>query len=59
MMGRLQRRISGALIDDTGRDVYDGIFEPGHPAAKERGSRRDALRLAHALASPQSIYLTI
>jgi alpha-N-arabinofuranosidase len=49
-IGVTDRRLFGAFVEHLGRCVYDGIFEPGHPAADKRGFRRDVLALIRELA---------
>jgi alpha-N-arabinofuranosidase len=48
-IGAVDRRLFGAFVEHMGRCVYGGIFEPGHPAADERGFRRDVLALVREL----------
>ena len=45
----LDRRVFGTFVEHMGRCVYGGIYEPGHPAADERGFRRDVLELTREL----------
>jgi alpha-N-arabinofuranosidase len=49
-IGETDPRLFGAFVEHLGRCVYGGIYEPGHPAADERGFRRDVLDLIHELA---------
>lgn len=37
----IDNRIYSSFIEHMGRAVYDGIYEPGHPAADENGFRTD------------------
>jgi alpha-N-arabinofuranosidase len=48
-IGAADRRLFGAFVEHMGRCIYGGIFEPGHPAADERGFRRDVLALVREL----------
>ncbi len=48
-VGSVDRRLFGAFVEHLGRGVYGGIYEPGHPAANERGFRRDVLDLVKEL----------
>ena len=48
-VGPVDRRLFGSFVEHMGRCVYEGIFEPGHPEADERGFRSDVLRLAREL----------
>lgn len=45
-------RLYGSFIEHLGRAVYEGIYEPGHPAADERGFRKDVLRLIRDIDVP-------
>src|SRR3954463_9614732 len=47
--GPVPRRLFGSFVEHMGRSVYTGIYEPGHPAADERGYRRDVLDLVRKL----------
>ena len=49
-IGQTDRRLFGAFVEHLGRCVYDGIYEPGHPTADEKGFRRDVLDLVRELA---------
>ena len=48
----IDRRIYGSFIEHLGRAVYQGIYQPGHPAADEQGFRKDTLELVKELAVP-------
>ncbi|MFN3949800.1 alpha-N-arabinofuranosidase [Microbacterium sp.] len=48
-IGAVRRRLFGGFVEHLGRHVYDGIYEPGHPAADEQGFRRDVLELVREL----------
>ena len=41
--GKVDKRIFGSFIEHLGRAVYEGIYQPGHPTADEKGFRRDTL----------------
>ena len=45
----VNRRIFGSFVEHLGRCVYDGIYEPGHPAADDDGFRTDVLDLVKEL----------
>lgn len=49
VVGPVQRRIFGSFVEHMGRCVYEGIYEPAHPHADERGFRRDVLQLVKEL----------
>lgn len=42
-------RLFGSFIEQMGRAVYGGIYEPGHPCADKRGYRRDVIHLVREL----------
>ncbi len=48
-VGVIDRRLFGSFVEHLGRCVYDGIYEPGHPAADEDGFRTDVLDLVREL----------
>jgi alpha-N-arabinofuranosidase len=48
-VGAVDRRLFGSFVEHLGRCVYDGIYEPGHPLADERGFRKDVLELVREL----------
>ena len=48
-VGSLDRRLFGSFVEHLGRAVYNGIYEPGHPAADEDGFRTDVLDLVREL----------
>ncbi|MFB2554149.1 arabinosylfuranosidase ArfA [Herbiconiux liangxiaofengii] len=48
-IGAVPRRLFGTFVEHMGRSVYQGIYEPGHPAADDRGFRRDVLDLVREL----------
>lgn len=49
VVGQVPGRLFGSFVEHLGRAVYGGIYEPGHPAADERGFRRDVLALVREL----------
>lgn len=48
-VGPVRRETFGSFVEHLGRCVYTGIYEPGHPAADERGFRRDVIDLVREL----------
>jgi len=48
-VGPVRRRVFGSFVEHLGRCVYDGIYEPGHPAADEEGFRQDVIDLVREL----------
>ena len=51
-VGEVDPRLYGSFVEHLGRCVYDGIYEPGHPEADERGFRRDVAGLVRELGTP-------
>lgn len=49
-------RIYGGFIEHLGRAVYEGIWEPDHPAADDQGFRGDVLELVKELDMPVTRY---
>ncbi len=52
IVDRVDPRIYGSFVEHLGRCVYGGIYEPGHPAADEKGYRADVMELVRALNVP-------
>ncbi|MCM3695346.1 alpha-N-arabinofuranosidase [Microbacterium oleivorans] len=48
-VGAIDRRLFGSFVEHLGRCVYDGIYEPSHPAADDDGFRADVLDLVREL----------
>ncbi|MCX7711526.1 MAG: alpha-N-arabinofuranosidase [Clostridia bacterium] len=51
-VGEVDKRIYGSFIEQWGRAVYGGIYEPGHPNANEKGFRQDVINLVKELQVP-------
>ena len=51
-IGPIDPRIYGSFLEHMGRAIYEGIYEPGHPAADEQGFRTDVIRLVRGLGVP-------
>ena len=51
-IGKIDERVYGSFIEHLGRAVYDGIYEPGHPEADEKGFRKDVLKLVKDMKVP-------
>jgi alpha-N-arabinofuranosidase len=51
-IGAIDPRLYGSFLEHLGRAIYNGIFEPGHPQADERGFRLDVLKIINELNSP-------
>jgi len=45
----VNRRTFGSFVEHMGRNVYTGIYEPGHPTADADGFRQDVLDLVREL----------
>ncbi|MNW47077.1 Intracellular exo-alpha-(1-_5)-L-arabinofuranosidase 1 [compost metagenome] len=45
-------RIYGSFIEQLGRAVYGGIYDPGHPTADEYGFRRDVADMIKEIGVP-------
>jgi len=51
-ISKIDPRIYGSFVEHMGRCVYEGIYEPGHPTADERGFRNDVKKLVDELNTP-------
>jgi alpha-L-arabinofuranosidase len=51
-IGKTDDRLFGSFIEQWGRAIYGGIYEPGHPEADEKGFRKDVLALVKDLKVP-------
>ncbi len=51
-IGEVDPHLYGSFIEHLGRAVYEGIYEPGHPAADADGFRRDVIGLIKELGVP-------
>ena len=51
-IGKVDPRLYGSFIEQLGRAVYGGIYEPGHPTADENGFRRDVIDMVRRLGVP-------
>lgn len=45
-------RLYGSFVEHMGRAVYEGIYQPGHPSANEKGFRKDVMELVKELNVP-------
>jgi alpha-N-arabinofuranosidase len=52
VIGEVDNRIFGSFIEHLGRAVYNGIYEPVHPQADEKGFRKDVISLVRELDVP-------
>jgi len=48
-VGPVNRRMFGSFVENMGRAVYTGIYEPDHPTADRHGFRGDVLELVKEL----------
>lgn len=51
-IAEIDRRIYGSFIEHLGRAVYNGIYEPTHETADDKGFRGDTLELINQLNVP-------
>lgn len=49
VLADLDRRIFGNFVEQMGRQVYGGLYEPGHPTADAHGFRKDVIALVKEL----------
>ncbi|MDO8585599.1 MAG: alpha-N-arabinofuranosidase [Armatimonadota bacterium] len=48
-IGAVDDRLYGSFIEHLGRQVYGGVYEPGHPSADDMGFRTDVMDLVRKL----------
>lgn len=51
-VGEVGKRMYGSFVENLGRCIYGGIYEPSHPRADSRGFRRDVLEVVKELNVP-------
>ncbi len=51
-IGDIDQNIYGSFLEHLGRAIYEGIYEPGHPAADKDGFREDVIALIRELGVP-------
>jgi len=51
-ISKIDPRIYGSFVEHMGRCVYQGIYEPTHPTADEKGFRNDVKELVKELNTP-------
>jgi len=51
-VAKIDPRLYGSFVEHMGRCVYEGIYEPGHPTADEKGFRNDIKELVRELNVP-------
>ncbi|MCM3739996.1 alpha-N-arabinofuranosidase [Oceanobacillus luteolus] len=52
VISEIDPRIYGSFIEQLGRAVYGGVYEPDHPTADENGFRQDVIDLVKQLQVP-------
>ncbi|MDQ0877373.1 alpha-N-arabinofuranosidase [Paenibacillus sp. V4I3] len=52
LIAEIDPKLFGSFIEQMGRAVYTGIYEPDHPIADEQGFRKDVLELVKQLHIP-------
>ena len=50
-IGQIDPRLYGSFLEHMGRAIYEGIYEPGHPASDEQGFRLSLIHISLALLS--------
>ena len=45
-------RIYGSFVEQLGRAVYDGLYQPGNPLSDEEGFRKDVIEMVRELNVP-------
>lgn len=48
-IGKVEDTLFSSFIEQLGRAVYNGIYEPGHPESDEQGFRKDVIQLVKDL----------
>lgn len=56
ILSDIDERIYGSFVEHLGRCVYEGIYQPGHPAADEKGLRQDVAASIRELNVPVTRY---
>ena len=51
-IGEVDDKLFGSFIEQWGRAIYGGIYEPEHPTANEKGFRQDVIALVRDLKVP-------
>lgn len=55
-IGKVDKNIFGGFVEHLGRCVYNGLYEPDHPAADTDGFREDVMALIRELDMPVTRY---
>ena len=56
VIGEAEKELWGGFIEQMGRAIYTGIYEPEHPLADEQGFRKDVIELIKELDMPLTRY---
>lgn len=51
-IGKVDDRLYSSMVEHIGRDVYGGLYEPGHETADDMGFRTDVMELVKQLDLP-------
>lgn len=51
-IGEIDKRIYGSFVEQLGRGVYGGIYEPDHKSADKNGFRTDVAELVKKMGVP-------
>ena len=52
LIDEVDPRLHGSFIEQLGRAVYEGIYQPGSPFADEEGFRKDVIDLVREMKVP-------
>jgi len=52
IVGKVEDNMFGSFVENLGRCVYGGIYQPTHPQADENGFRKDVLEIVRELNIP-------
>ncbi|MDY4902222.1 MAG: alpha-N-arabinofuranosidase, partial [Treponema sp.] len=48
-IGEIDKNLFSSFIEQLGRAVYTGIYEPNHPLADSQGFRKDVIEMVREL----------
>lgn len=51
-IAKVEDRMYGSFVENLGRNIYGGIFEPDHPTADDMGFRQDVMEVVKELKIP-------
>ncbi len=49
VIGKTDKRLFSSFLEQMGRGIYTGIYEPSHPTANQDGFREDVLEIGRDL----------